>query len=104
MNAPGDPQYVRSMPFTGRELMSSAAWRDLAHALNLSPREACIVQSVFDDRSELAIAHELGISSHTVHTHFERLYHKLGVASRVELVVRIVAEHLALSPLQPTAQ
>ena len=85
-------------------LLSQRAWRDVADSLKLSPRELQIVLHVFDDQKEQAIAEQLGISPHTVHTHLERLYHKLEVTSRVELVVRIFAEYLALSPAQPTPQ
>jgi Bacterial regulatory proteins, luxR family len=38
----------------------------------------------------------LGISSHTVHTHLERLYHKLAVGSRAALISRIFVEYLSL--------
>ncbi len=53
-----------------------------------------MVQAVLDDCKDLAIARRLDITEHTVHTHFTRLYAKLGVSSRVELVVRVFAEHL----------
>ncbi len=63
----------------------------------MSRRELQIAQGVFDDRTEFAIAAELGISVRTVHTHFERMYHKLAVKDRVELVLRIMNEFLALT-------
>jgi DNA-binding CsgD family transcriptional regulator len=56
------------------------------------------MQAVFDDQKETAIAANLGISTHTVHTHLERLYRKLRVSSRVSLVVRVVAEYLSNPP------
>ena len=34
----------------------------------------------------------LAISVHTVHTHVARVYHKLGVSSHVDLVIRVIAE------------
>ena len=39
-----------------------------------------------------AIALELGISQHTVHTYLSRLYRKLGVTSRVQLVLSVLDE------------
>ena len=39
----------------------------------------------------------LGISPHTVHTHLERLYRKLGVGSRVALTTKIAFEVLGLA-------
>jgi len=65
-------------------------------SLGLSPRERQIVRRVFDDLKENAIADDLSISPHTVHTHVERLYHKLGIGSRCEIVVRVFREYLAL--------
>jgi DNA-binding CsgD family transcriptional regulator len=62
----------------------------------LSERERQIAEAVFDDQKESVIAVHLGISSHTVHTHLERLYRKLGVTSRVTLVSRVFVEYLWL--------
>ncbi len=66
------------------------AWEALKIELVLSPREVQIAQAILQDQKELAIAQKLGISHHTVHTHLERLYRKLRVNSRIELVVRLV--------------
>jgi DNA-binding CsgD family transcriptional regulator len=74
---------------------SERAWRRIARSLNLSARELQIIHGIFSDRKEVAIAEDLGISHHTVHTYLERLYRKLGVSSRVQLVVRVVAEHIS---------
>ena len=73
----------------GRMVIDHRAWDALVRALMLSGRERELVQGVFDDLKESAIAAELGISRHTVHTHFQRLYQKLGVSSRVMLVIRV---------------
>lgn len=84
----------------GRSILPYAAWEIIAKSLRISNRELQIVQGIFDDRKEYAIAHELKISTHTVHTHLERLYRKLGVSSRLGLVLCIVSEYL--SSLPPT--
>ena len=81
----------------GSSFLTGDAWRRIANSLQLSQRELQIVKAVFEDRKEAAIAQGLGISRHTVHTHMERLYHKLEVNSRVSLVLRIVNEHLSLN-------
>jgi hypothetical protein len=52
---------------------------------------------VFDDDTDFSIAASLGISPHTVHTHFERLHRKLEVANRSQLILRIVSEFLVLT-------
>jgi hypothetical protein len=70
-----------------------------------------IVQHVFDDRKLDTIAFELGISSHTVDTYFQRLYLKLQVGSRSQLILRVMSEYLKLintsagvSRVQPPVQ
>ena len=77
-------------------LLSDQQWRSITRSLRLSGREFEIVRSIFSDQTEASIALHLGISEHTVHTHLERLYRKLGVSSRCQLVVRIFAEYLSV--------
>lgn len=69
-------------------------WNRLFQLLRLSPRECQIVRHVFANESEGTIADGLAISSHTVHCHLARLYRKLGVGSRTELVIVVVRAHL----------
>ncbi len=78
-------------------MLSEVAWSEIARSLHLSGRELQIVRGVFDDRTDFAIAVELGISPHTVHSHFDRLHRKLGVTDRVELVLRVIQEFVALT-------
>ena len=78
-------------------MFTEQAWARIARSLDLSGRELQVVRRVFDDRTESAIAADLGISAHTVHTYFYRLHHKLGVVDRVQLVLRITREFLALT-------
>lgn len=75
---------------SGRRVFSAEEWRSIAGAAGLSPREFEIIQRVFDDEKESAIASGLGVSPHTVHTHLERLYRKLGVSGRCAAVVRVI--------------
>jgi len=81
----------------GTAMFSKQAWDEIARSLKLSGRELQIVKDVFDDRTESAIAAHLGVSPCTIHTHCERLYHKLAVTDRVKLVLRIMDEFLALT-------
>jgi DNA-binding CsgD family transcriptional regulator len=80
-----------------QRFISEQAWELLAADLHLSGRELEIARQVFDDRKENIIATALGLSPHTIHTHLDRLYHKLGVKSRVELVLRVVNRFLELT-------
>ncbi|MFA7237451.1 MAG: helix-turn-helix transcriptional regulator [Phycisphaeraceae bacterium] len=81
----------------GAEVLTDRAWGEVGRSLRLSGRELEIARCVFDDCKELMIAGRLGISPHTVRTHLERVYRKLGVNSRVELVVKVVDEFLRLT-------
>jgi DNA-binding CsgD family transcriptional regulator len=81
----------------GSSLLPESAWPYLSNTLRLSPREMQIVQGVFEDQKEESIAYELGISPHTVNTYFQRLYTKLHVSSRPQLILRVIAEYLALA-------
>jgi DNA-binding CsgD family transcriptional regulator len=90
----------------GAAMFSQEAWKEIARSLRLSGQELRIVRGVFDDCTEFAIAGNLKVSPHTVHTHCERLYRKIGVTDRVKLVLRVMNEYFALtlssdSPLPP---
>src|SRR5947207_14077118 len=73
---------------SGQSVFVPAEWRALASGLGLSPRECGIVRAVFDGASEKHTAERFGLSPHTVHTYLWRLYRKLHVQSRAELLVR----------------
>jgi DNA-binding CsgD family transcriptional regulator len=57
----------------------------------LSEREAQIVAAVALGRSNKAVAYELGLSASSVATHLRRAQHKLGIGSRVELILAAAA-------------
>lgn len=78
-------------------MFSEQAWAEIARSLELSARELQIVRGVFDDRTEFAIAANLNISPHTVHSHIERLHHKLAVIDRAEVILCVMNEFLALT-------
>ena len=79
------------------DMIGDSAWARLKEGLGLSPRELQLVQGVFEDQTEGAIADDLGLSPHTVHTYFERLHRKLGVRNRVQLILRVTQEYLAMT-------
>ena len=78
-------------------MLSEHAWSEIASALDITKRELQIVQSVFDNLPKTAIAQRLGISAHTVHTHLNRLFKKLTVTTRTELVLRIIEQMITLT-------
>jgi DNA-binding NarL/FixJ family response regulator len=52
----------------------------------LSKREREILQKVADGATTKQVASELGISPHTVKTHLERIFEKLGANDRAQAV------------------
>lgn len=81
---------------TGTAFLPDSEWLAIAASLRLSQREVQILRCILNDDSEAAAAEALGMSPHTVHTHVERLYRKLGVNSRCQTAVRIFATYVAL--------
>jgi DNA-binding CsgD family transcriptional regulator len=60
--------------------------------LNLSPREYEIARMVAKGYANKTIAAVLNISAWTVSTHLRRMFVKLNVSSRAELVARLMAD------------
>jgi DNA-binding CsgD family transcriptional regulator len=87
----------RSAALKGAQVINPRGWAAISRSFNLSHREEQLVRKVFDDCTDYSIASGLEISSHTVHTHFGRLYRKLRVANRAQLIVRVVDEFLAMT-------
>lgn len=80
----------------GSAMFSERAWEAIARGLRLSGRQLQIVRGIFDDETDLGIAQQIGVSLHTVHTHVERLHHKLAITDRPQLVLRVMEEFLTL--------
>jgi DNA-binding CsgD family transcriptional regulator len=81
----------------GSALLTEVAWIEVARSLRLSARELDITRGVFDNLKEDAIAGKLGVSEHTIHTHVHRLFSKLRVTTRTQMVVRLMQELLMLT-------
>jgi LuxR family transcriptional regulator, maltose regulon positive regulatory protein len=75
---------------TGRltESGRSALQNDLSGDQHLTKRELWVLQLLSSDLSERAIAEELYLSHHTVHSHVTSIYRKLGVSTRSGAVAR----------------
>ncbi len=78
-------------------MFTDEMWSRIAQSLRLSGRELQLIRGVFDNLTEEAIAVSIEISPHTVHTHFERLHHKLSVISRAQLLLRVFETFLCVS-------
>ncbi|MDP9296493.1 MAG: response regulator transcription factor [Actinomycetota bacterium] len=59
---------------------------DRPEAVALSKREQQILQKVAFGATTREVAHDLGISPHTVKTHLERIFEKLGANDRAQAV------------------
>jgi len=94
-----------SSPLVALTFLSPEEWMALIRVLRLSPREATIADLAVGDNSDDMIAQQLGISRHTVHTHLDRIYTKLGVHSRCQLAVRIFRTYVTATadPTSPLA-
>jgi DNA-binding CsgD family transcriptional regulator len=62
-----------------------------ARLISLSPREQQIARMVANGRTNQAIATSLEISVWTVSTHLRRIFAKLAVSSRAEMVAHLLA-------------
>lgn len=56
--------------------------------MKLTGRERDVLQGLVCGESEIEMAHRLGIQQTTVHTHIQRLYHRLEVRSSREALLR----------------
>jgi DNA-binding NarL/FixJ family response regulator len=64
-----------------------------AHGLNLlAEREGQVVNLVAGGLTNRDIASQLGLSEHTVSNYLFRIYNKLGVSNRVELVLYVMKQ------------
>lgn len=98
MNEPSSTPSFRSAPRrAGSAIFSGPVWHALARHLELSGRELSILQAIFNNQVEFGIAKDLGISTHTVHTHVERLHRKLQVTSRTQLITEVMSKFLLLT-------
>ncbi len=70
----------------------------------LSPREREIVSLVAKGYPNKAIAQILEISHWTVSTHLRRIYSKLHVSSRAEMVAHVMLHMPTLVPMDPQMQ
>lgn len=61
---------------------------------DLSGRQTDVLHLLLRGMSEKEVARELGVSTHTVHTHVKKLYAQFGVSSRGELLAKFVDQRV----------
>ncbi|MGD1275910.1 MAG: LuxR C-terminal-related transcriptional regulator [Tepidisphaeraceae bacterium] len=69
----------------------SGQWAVLVRALNLSARQAKIVDLILQGKKDKEIAKELGLSKYTIRTYLNRIFSRLEVTDRLGLVVKVFA-------------
>jgi len=79
--------------FAVAEIFTSSEWSCLKRRLELSPRQADIARRLLEGAGDKQIAQSLAISVSTVRTHLGRLFSKLRVQDRGELIVHLFREH-----------
>jgi DNA-binding CsgD family transcriptional regulator len=96
-DARGEPLYVHVLPFgTGPDPDVAVSVRELgiereafARRYGLSPREAEVAELVLRGYPNPVIASTLGIAPTTTKRHLTRIFDKIGVDSRTQLVSRL---------------
>jgi DNA-binding NarL/FixJ family response regulator len=73
-------------------IFSRQEWREIQRRLKLSARQGQIVCLLLEGHKIYSVAMVLGISPDTVRAHLRRLYLKLGVSDRLDLVIRCFRE------------
>jgi DNA-binding NarL/FixJ family response regulator len=79
-------------PVTAPEEDEAAPEPDVILLGRLTPRERTVLRLLAEGRGMPEIARTMGVSEHTVRTHMQNLYAKLGAHSRLD-VVRFAARH-----------
>jgi DNA-binding NarL/FixJ family response regulator len=73
-------------PHLTKTFIEEASTADEPKSTPLSKREREILQKVADGATTRQVASDLGISPHTVKTHLERIFEKLGANDRAQAV------------------
>ncbi len=63
----------------------------------LSHAEIAVLQLLMKGLIRRQIAEQLNLSVHTVNTHIENVYKKLGVHSEIAAIAKLFSEHLIIN-------
>ena len=88
----------------GVDDFSGLVWTEVVSQLGLSQRESDMIPLLMKDESLNSIARSLGISRHTITEHLKRLYRKLKVNSRVQLIIKLLTHYFTIVTLLRDAE
>ena len=77
------------------QVFTKVEWSNLTNHLGMSPQQAEIARELLAGSSDKQIAQKLGIAVPTVRTYLGRMFAKLDVQDRNELIVHIFREFRA---------
>jgi DNA-binding CsgD family transcriptional regulator len=86
----------RQCPQRAPLLLADKDWEAIVLRLTLSPREAQVARGLLDDLLESEVAARIGIAPRTAHAHVERLYKRLNVHSRHQLLLALFNTYLKI--------
>lgn len=91
-----DPQIAQTAlrVFQQNDFTPPAAEGEPANPHNLTPKEHEVLAAMVNGFSNSEIAHQMGISVHTVKAHVSSILEKLAVYDRVQAAVKAVREQL----------
>ena len=72
------------------DILTQPEWDRVVHSLTLAPRQADITWQLLRGCGDKEIARNLGITVPTVRTHLSRLFSRLKLQGRYELILRVV--------------
>lgn len=67
----------------------AVTWAEVASSLRLSPQQVRVVEALLRGMRDKQIARVTGLAVPTVRTHFDRIFRRVGVRDRVELLLKI---------------
>ena len=76
-------------PVTLTMPLTEVEWDRVVRVLRVSGQQAKIVRLILQGKRDKQIAAELGLGVPTVRTHLTRIFSRIPVADRVELILRV---------------
>lgn len=81
--------------FYPKALRNRHIWGDMGVAFGLTKAEAAVAKRMVNGQAADEISVDLGVSIETVRTHIKRLYSKMGVSSREQLLSNVAMFRLS---------